>query len=93
MIQGSINPTKILVREVEKKEAVTKSGIILTNIAVKDPQICGEIAQLGSSVPPEWKISERVLFYPHSAQKFRIDEDEVMLLDFNDVLFKYLPQG
>jgi co-chaperonin GroES (HSP10) len=93
MRQGSINATKILVREVEKKEAVTKAGIILTNIAVKEPQICGEVIQVGSgllpNVPMETKIGERVLFYPNAAQKFNIDEDSVMLLDCRDILFRY----
>jgi len=94
MITGNINATKILVREIEKKESITKSGIILTNVASKSPQIEGVVIQNGAglpNVPVETKIGDHVLFYPNSAQRFEIGETPVMLLDCRDILFRFTP--
>ena len=93
MIQGNIGGTKILVKEVIKKETTTKTGIILTAVA-KDPQITGDVIQIGrlvASDPFETAVGERILFYPHSAQRFKIGDDEVMLLDNKDILFRFTP--
>jgi co-chaperonin GroES (HSP10) len=93
MINGNIGSTKVLLKEVVKKESTTKSGIIISAIA-KDPQITGDIIQIGSAVladPDGARVNERVLFYPHAAQRFNIGDEPVMLLDCKEILFRFTP--
>jgi co-chaperonin GroES (HSP10) len=94
MIQGNIGATKILLKEIPKKEQKTQAGLVI--LASKaDPQISGTVIQTGTGLPPnfpmEVKIGETCLFFPHSAQRFNIGEEPVLLIDVRDVLFRYFP--
>ena len=90
MIQGNILPTKLLCKEVVK-EKVSKGGILLPGTS-RDPEIVGEVLQIGSSPLIEIKVGERVIFYPSSAQRFEIDGNPFMLVENRDVLFHYYQQ-
>jgi co-chaperonin GroES (HSP10) len=93
MIQGNIGATKILCKEIIKDEKTTKSGLIIPNIS-KDPQTIATVIQVGSGTtafPMETKVGERVIFYPIAAQRFNIEDEQVLLLDNRDILFKFIP--
>jgi Chaperonin 10 Kd subunit. len=95
MIQGNIGRTKLLLKEVPKpEEKKTGAGLILLSTK-NDPQIAADCIQCGEgllpSIPMDVKVGERVLFYPHSAQRFNILDEPVILLDVRDVLFRFVP--
>ena len=94
MVQGFIGATKVLLKEIEKKEKQTTSGLVL--LASKaDPQISGTAIQVGSgispSVPMQVEVGDTCLFYPHAAQRFNIGDEPVLLVDCRDILFRYKP--
>ena len=95
MTEGQILPTKILVRKFEKPDKVTKSGLLILKDIDKDPNISGDVILCGLGTPlveMSVKCGDRVLFNPHSFQKVRIDEDDLLLLDIRDVLFFFKPE-
>jgi co-chaperonin GroES (HSP10) len=94
MIEGYINPTKVLCREQAKEERKTQSGIFIPAVG-KDPQITATVVQVGSGIasfPMEVRVGERVLFYPHAAQRFNLGDEPMLLVDARDILFRYVPE-
>jgi len=97
MTNSNILPTKILAKPVPKKEKVTKTGIIIAEVAQKDPNVSAEVVMVGTGVS---KILESfllpghiILFNPHSFQRVVVEEVEYMLIDCRDLLFYYTPES
>jgi len=95
---GFILSTKILVKPEEIKEKTSAGGLILPNVR-KAPQISGVVIKRGevpltgtyTTVLPHNPINEgqTVLFYERSAQPVQIDGQDLLLLDFREVLFYF----
>jgi co-chaperonin GroES (HSP10) len=90
-MNGKILATKLLIRPQEKKEKITQSGIILTNI-VPDPCIRGTVLLSGGGTPQvevPVKVGQQVLFPVRAPQQVRIDEEDLLLIDVRDVLYYF----
>jgi len=91
MREGSILPTKIIVRETKLEEKKSASGIILPSVG-KNPQTSGVVLLVGSgteNLPMYVKSGMTVLYTPLSGQRFTLDDEELVLLDQSSVLFMY----
>jgi co-chaperonin GroES (HSP10) len=91
---GSVNPTKILLKEIPKEqEKVTKSGIIMPEAVIKSPTSMAVAVVVGEGTafqPMKVAVGNRVLFMPHAVTKVVVpDEGELLLLDSKDVLYYF----
>lgn len=88
---GSINATKILLKEIPKTEKTTQSGIILPEAVIKSPSSVATAVLVGEGIPilpMKVKVGDKVLFMPHAVSKVEIpDEGSFLLLDNKDVLY------
>jgi len=74
-----VNATKILVKEVEKKEAVRKSGIIMPNQVRNEPSTLSIAVIVGSGTPTSpmtVNVGDKILHSPHAVVKVIIPERE-----------------
>ena len=93
---GRILPTKILVREFEKKETLVGAGLLYKPATVKEPMIRGEVVLTGSGTPQvemSVRVGEQILFSPHVFQKVLIDNFTYFILDVRDCLFIMPPKA
>jgi co-chaperonin GroES (HSP10) len=97
MTSGDILPSKLLCKEVIRKEKII-NGIIIPETAGKDPNISGTVSLIGANVltllSPARPIllNDKVLFNPHAPQRVRIDGDDFLLIDCKDILFYTTPE-
>ena len=93
----SINVTplhsRILVRRLEEKEAA-KGGIIIPDTAKEKPQE-GEVIAVGAGnmekgrrVPLDVKVGDRILFGKNTGSDIKIDTQEYLILNEDEVLVK-----
>jgi chaperonin GroES len=84
---------KIIVKPL-KAEEVTKSGLIIPDSAKEKPQE-GEVVAVGPGKVNEntgarnaidLKVGAKILYSKYSGSEFKIDGDEVLLIDEGDVL-------
>jgi chaperonin GroES len=84
---------KIIVKPL-KAEEVTKSGIIIPDSAKEKPQEAEVIAvgpgkvneTTGARNPIDLKVGDKVLYSKYSGNEFKLDGDDVLMLDEGDVL-------
>ena len=84
---------KIIVKPL-KAEEVTKSGIIIPDSAKEKPQEAEVIAvgpgkvneTTGARNPIDLKIGDKVLYSKYSGNEFKLDGEDVLMLDEGDVL-------
>jgi len=88
--KGLILPLKILVTEIKEEEKKTESGIIV--IEQKKHTTSGTVVKVGKGtdkIPMSVEPKMTILFNPLTAQRFKIDKEDFLLLDQKDVLFAF----
>ena len=86
-----ILPLKVLGREIKPKEKKLESGIILPDVK-KPSTMSAEVVMVGEGtkeIPMTVKVGDTILFTPMSAVRFQYEDEELMLLDQNSVLFMF----
>ncbi len=83
---------KIVVKPLEAEETV-KGGIIIPDNAKEKPQQAevvavgpGKLQDNGTRVAPGVKAGEKILFSKYSGSEFKVDGDELLVLDEGDIL-------
>jgi co-chaperonin GroES (HSP10) len=82
-----INPTKILVKDIEDVQEKTSGGIFIPT-TVKAPTMKGKIIKVGDGTP-DMKINHQAndiaLFHPSAGVKLTWENVEYRLIDVSDV--------
>jgi chaperonin GroES len=84
---------KLIVKPI-KAEEMTKSGIIIPDSAKEKPQEAEVVAvgpgkvneTTGVRNPIDIKVGEKVLYSKYSGSEFKLDGDDVLMLDESDIL-------
>lgn len=91
MKQGLVLPTKVILEQLERKEAIRPSGIIAPVQVTKNDTLSGKVILTGSAC--ETIKEGMIVLYPRlSATKFNIDDDperDYYLLPESSVLFAF----
>ncbi len=78
--------TRVLIK-ILKPEARTPSGLILPENAQEKPQQ-GVVVAVGPDESIPVKVDDRVLFAKYSGTEIRIDGEDYLILEANDILAK-----
>lgn len=78
--------TRVLIK-ILKPEARTPSGLILPENAQEKPQQ-GVVIAVGTDESIPVQINDRVLFAKYSGTEIRIDGEDYLILEANDILAK-----
>jgi chaperonin GroES len=84
---------KLIVKPIQGEEK-TKSGIIIPDSAKEKPQEAEVIAvgpgkvneTTGARNPIDVKVGDKVLYSKYSGNEFKLDGEEVLMLDEGDIL-------
>ena len=83
---------RVVIKPLEREE-MTKSGIVLPDTAKEKPQEGkvmavgpGERDDDGKRIPVELKVGDRVLFQKYAGTEFKLDDEELLVLQEKDVL-------
>jgi chaperonin GroES len=94
MAKPNIRPLndKIVVRRVEA-DTKTKGGIVLPDAAKEKPKEgvvvsvgTGKLLNSGERAPPQVKEKDRVIFTSYAGQEVKIDGEEYLIMQEDDVL-------
>ena len=84
--------THVIITRLDVDEK-SKGGIIIPDAAKEKPQRGkvvavgkGKVLKEGKQVPPEVKEGDTVLFGKYSGDEFKIDGNEYLILDEDDIL-------
>jgi len=78
--------TRVLIK-ILKPEARTPSGLILPENAQEKPQQ-GVVIAVGTDESIPVQVNDRVLFAKYSGTEIRIDGEDYLILEANDILAK-----
>ncbi len=78
--------TRVLIK-ILKPEARTPSGLILPENAQEKPQQ-GIVIAVGTDESIPVQVNDRVLFAKYSGTEIRIDGEDYLILEANDILAK-----
>ncbi|MEJ5240137.1 MAG: co-chaperone GroES [Anaerolineales bacterium] len=86
MSEVKIQPlgARVLIRPLEQ-EARTASGLLLPETAKEKPQM-GLVIAVGDDEEIKVKVNDKVLFAKYSGTEFKMDGQEYLLMDANDIL-------
>jgi chaperonin GroES len=83
---------RLLVRRIEEKETA-KGGIIIPDTAKEKPQEGeilavgnGKILDNGTTLAPDVKVGDKILFGKYSGTEIKIDGEEVLIVREDEVL-------
>jgi chaperonin GroES len=83
---------RVVVKPLEREE-MTRSGIVLPDTAKEKPQEGkilavgpGERDEDGKRIPVELKVGDRVLYQKYAGTEFKLDDEELLVLQEKDVL-------
>ena len=83
---------RVVIKALEREE-MTKSGIVLPDTAKEKPQEGkvlavgpGDRDEDGKRIPVELKEGDRVLFQKYAGTEFKLDDEELLILNEKDVL-------
>ncbi len=90
MDQPKIQPlgTRVLIKPLEQ-ESKTASGIYIPETAKEKPQM-GQVVAVGDAEEINLQVGDQVLFAKYTGTEFRLDGEEFIILEFNDVLARLL---
>ncbi len=78
--------TRVLIK-ILKPEARTPSGLILPENAQEKPQQ-GVVVAVGTDESIPVQVNDRVLFAKYSGTEIRLDGEDYLILEANDILAK-----
>ncbi len=86
MSEVKIQPlgARVLIQPLEQ-EARTASGLLLPETAKEKPQM-GLVIAVGDDEEIKVKVNDKVLFAKYSGTEFKLDGQEYLLMDANDIL-------
>lgn len=86
MSEVKIQPlgARVLIRPLEQ-EARTASGLLLPETAKEKPQM-GLVIAVGDDEEIKVKVNDKVLFAKYSGTEFKMEGQEYLLMDANDIL-------
>lgn len=84
---------KVIIKGISEEET-TKSGIILPDTVDKEKPEQGEVIAVGSGkildngqhAKVELQVGQKVLFKKYGPEEFKIDKEEYLVLDQDDIL-------
>lgn len=79
---------RVLVKTIEENQTVTESGIVLPQNVEKEKPIMGEVIAVGDAEIIKVKKGDRVLFAKFSGTEIKLDGQEYLILQANDILAK-----
>ncbi len=79
---------RVLIRPLEQ-EARTASGLLLPETAKEKPQM-GLVVAVGDDEEIKVKVNDKVIFAKYSGTEFKMDGQEYLLMDANDILGKVI---
>ncbi len=90
MIQLNIQPmgTRILVKPVDQ-ENKTASGLYIPETAKEKPQT-GLVVAVGEDEEIKLKVNDTIVFAKYSGTEIKIDGDDYLIIECNDVLARVL---
>ena len=90
MKQINIQPmgSRVLIQPIEQ-ESKTSSGLLLPETAKEKPQT-GRVVAVGEDEEIKLRVNDKVLFAKYTGTEFKLDGNEYLLLEANDVLAKVL---
>ena len=80
--------TRVVIETLEH-ESKTPSGIYIPETAKEKPQT-GQVLAIGDSEDIRLKVGDKVLFAKYSGTEFKLDGQEYILMECNDVLARLL---
>lgn len=90
MAKVNIQPmgARVLIKPIEQ-ESKTSSGLLLPETAKEKPQT-GLVVAVGEDEEIKLRVNDKVLFAKYTGTEFKLDGNEYLLLEANDVLAKVL---
>ncbi len=77
---------RLLIKPV-KEEPKTVGGIVLPENTKEKPQTA-EVIEIGTSDDITVKVGDTVIFSKYSGNEIKLDDEELILIDWNDILAK-----
>ncbi len=74
---------RVIIKKVEAEEK-TASGIVLPSQAKEKPQLA-EVLAIGSEIT-DIKVGDKVVFKKFVGTEIKVDGEELIIVDFNDIL-------
>lgn len=81
--------TRVVIKASEQA-STTASGIFIPDIAKEKPQY-GIVVAVGDSEDIKLKVGDKILFAKYTGTEFKLDNEEFILMECNDVLARLLP--
>ncbi len=91
----SIKPMqdRLLVKPADEEQK-TAGGIIVPDTATKEKPMRGEVIATGpgkltdegSRLPMDVKVGDKVIYSKYSGTEFKLDDDELLIIEQNDIL-------
>lgn len=80
--------TRVVIKPLEQ-ESKTASGLYIPETAKEKPQ-SGLVMAIGDSEDVKIKLGDKVLFAKYTGTEFKLDNQEYILMECNDVLARLL---
>ncbi|NPV56012.1 MAG: co-chaperone GroES [Anaerolineae bacterium] len=90
MAEIKIQPlgTRVVIKPMEQ-EGKTASGLYIPETAKEKPQ-SGKVVAVGDSEDVKLKLGDKVLYAKYTGTEFKLDGQDYLLMECNDVLAKML---
>lgn len=80
--------TRVVIRPFER-ESKTASGLYIPETAKEKPQ-SGEVVAVGDAEDVKLNVGDKVLFAKYTGTEFKLENQEYILMECNDVLARLL---
>jgi len=80
--------TRVVIKALEQ-EGKTASGLYIPETAKEKPQ-SGLVVAIGDSEDIKLKVDDRVLFAKYTGTEFKLDGQDYLLMECNDILARFL---
>lgn len=80
--------TRVVIKALEQ-EGKTASGLYIPETAKEKPQ-SGLVVAIGDSEDIKLKVDDRVLFAKYTGTEFKLDGQDYLLMECNDILARLL---
>ena len=80
--------TRVVIKPLEQ-ETKTSSGLYIPETAKEKPQT-GQIVAVGDDEEIKLNVGDRILFAHYSGTEVKLEGEEYLLMEYNDVLARFL---